>query len=510
MRSARLSLGSVSLAALAAVLLAPVAATAQTQPSEAQDSPVEPTPTPTDESEETSPTNLSAENAQVGAEEEAIVVTGSRIRRPDFDTPNPVISVGSDQIEAAGTTNLTDFLTGYPALQGSSTSGDNSGSGAGIGATGLNLLNLRNLGTDRTLVLVDGRRHIAGVPGSQAIDINTIPSDLVERVDVLTGGASAIYGADGVNGVVNFVLKRNFEGVSIRGQAGISEEGDAGQRLFSITAGENLFDDRLNIAVAYEHGEEDRLTTRDRKRLRGENAVGFYLNPDDPENFPGYAGEVDNGIPDYVPLNNVRYFDTNREGGIDVDFDGFPDFFVGRDGGLVAYDPGTFVPDFYQQGGNGTLVSDYGNDLLPRIRRDVVNLLTSFELTPSVTLFAEGKFARSKSFSLGQPTFDYYLLIPDDNAFVTPDIADLFIPGIGDAVFGTEGGPDYVLVNRDNFDLGQRGENIDRRTWRGVLGARGDITDRMNFEVSYVYGRTNVKNRYVGDILTDRFYAAID
>ncbi|MFN3389824.1 MAG: TonB-dependent receptor plug domain-containing protein, partial [Allosphingosinicella sp.] len=114
-------------------------------------------------------------------EEEAIVVTGSRIRRPDFQAPNPVVSLDSEVLQASGTTNLTDFLTGYPALIGSSTSADNSGSGAGIGFTGLNLLNLRNLGTDRTLVLVDGRRHVPGVPGSQAIDVNTIPGDLVER-----------------------------------------------------------------------------------------------------------------------------------------------------------------------------------------------------------------------------------------------------------------------------------------------------------------------------------------
>ncbi len=490
----RLSLfRSTSALALGFAAFGAIPALAQQQPQ--PDSPVEATPTPTDEETEASPTNLAADNP--AAEGETVVVTGSRIRRPDFSTPNPVISVGSDQIEQSGTTNLTDFLTGYPALQGSSTSGDNSGSGAGIGYTGLNLLNLRNLGTDRTLVLVDGRRHVAGVPGSQAIDVNTIPSDLVERVDVLTGGASAIYGADGVSGVVNFVLKRNFSGISARAQAGISQYGDAGQRLFSITAGHNMLDNRLNVALAYEHGEEDRLETRRRARLRGTELTGFYLNPDDPENQSGYTGGNDNGIPDYVPLNNVRYFDTNREGGIDIDFDGFPDYFVGAGGQLVAYDPGRFVPDFYQQGGNGTLVSDYGNDLLPQIKRDVVNLITNFQVTPAINLFAEAKFARSKSYSLGQPTFDYYLLIPDDNAYYP------------DALRAITGGGD-VLLNRDNFDLGQRGENIDRKTWRGVVGARGDINANTNFEVSYVYGRTSVRNRYIGDILTDRFYAAID
>jgi len=455
----------------------------------------------------TAQTALSATDTQVddgnqSASEGAstdIVVTGSRIRRPDFDTPNPVLSISAAQVQQSGSTNLTDFLTGYPALQGSSTSADNSGDDAGIGATGLNLLNLRNLGTERTLVLVDGRRHVAAVPGSQSVDINTIPNDLIERVEILTGGASAIYGADGVTGVVNFIMKKDFEGVSARAQAGISEHGDAGKRFISITAGKNFAGGRGNFALSYEYGEEDRLQTRDRKTLSGENRIAFYLNPNDPENQGGYTGPAANGIPDYVPLSNIRYFDTNRQGGIDLDFDGFPDYFVSG-GGLTRFDPGTFVPDFYQQGGNATLVSDYGNDLLPQIKRHVVNALTHFEVSPALTLFAEGKYANIRSFSLAQPTFDYYLFIPEDN----PYIPDALRPEI--AALGNGG----VLVNRDNFDFGQRGEDIRRQTYRFVVGARGEISDHANYELSYTWGRTDVKSTYVNDILDDRYYAAID
>ncbi|MDP5280732.1 TonB-dependent receptor [Sphingomonas sp. DG1-23] len=437
------------------------------------------------------------------AEEPApdIVVTGSRIRvTPGFDTPNPVVSIGSETLQASGTTNLTDFLTGYPALQGSSTSADNSGSGAGIGYTGLNLLNLRNLGTERTLVLVDGRRHVAGVPGSAAIDINTIPNDLVQRIEVLTGGASAIYGADGVTGVVNFILKKDFDGITARAQAGISEHGDAGQRFISVTAGKNFAGGRGNVALAYEYGIDDRLETRDRPSLRGTRSTGFFLNPDDPENQGGYTGPADNGIPDNVPLANIRYFDTNREGGIDIDQDGFPDYLVGANGAVTPFDPGSFVPNFYQQGGNATLVSDYGNDLLPKVERHVVNAVAHFDVSDAVTIFAEGKYANIRSFSLAQPTFDYYLLIPEDNPFIPAALQPLV------AAEGLGG----VLVNRDNFDFGQRGEDIRRETWRGVIGLRGELSSHLNYEASYTYGRTDVRSRYVNDILDDRFYAAID
>ena len=427
-------------------------------------------------------------------QEESIVITGSRIRRPDFQTPNPVVSVDSESLQQSGTTNLTDFLSGYPALIGSSTSADNSGSGAGIGYTGLNLLNLRNLGTDRTLVLVDGRRHVAGVAGTQAIDVNTIPADLVERIDILTGGASAIYGADGVTGVVNFILKKNFDGVTARAQAGISEFGDAGQRFATITAGHNFMGGRANVAIAYEYGADDRLTNKDRRRLRGENLTNFFLNPDDTET----GGNNNDGIPDYVPLANIRYFDTNREGGIDLDFDGFPDYFVDRAGNLVPFDPGSFVPDFYQQGGNATLVSDYGNDLLPKVERHVVNAIGHVDITKALTLFAEAKYANIESFSLGQPSFDYYLLITPENPFIPAALRE--------TVEGNGG----LLLNRDNFDLGQRGEQIKRETYRAVIGARGDIGKDLNYEISYVYGKSKIRNHYIGDILDDRFYAALD
>lgn len=422
-----------------------------------------------------------------------IVVTGSRIRRPDFDSPSPIVSLSAATLQQSGTTNLTDFLTGFPALQGSSTSADNSGSGAGIGATGQNLLDLRNLGTERTLVLVDGRRHVASQPGTQAVDINTILIDLVERVDVLTGGASAIYGADAVSGVVNFVLKKDFEGLSARAQAGISDQGDAGKRFAGVTAGKNFADGRGNIALAYEYGEDSRLQARARSRFRGSNLTGFYRNPADPEFQTGYTGGASNGIPDRIPTRDIRYNDTAREGGIDVDFDGAPDFIVNGAGQLVPFDIGTVVQPGISTGGNATRVSDYQNDLLPQVKRHVVNVLGHFDIAPALTLFAEGKYANVKAYSLGQPSFDYYLNIAPDNAYLPAALA-----GNG------------ALLTRDNFDIGQRGEDITRETFRTVVGARGELNPHASYEISYNFGQTNVTSHYINDVYDDRFLAALD
>lgn len=429
----------------------------------------------------------SSNPTSAAANDAAIVVTGSRIRRPDYETASPIVSFSSQNLQQAGTTNVTDFLTGLPALVGSSTSRDNSGDRAGIGATGLNLLNLRNLGTDRTLVLVDGRRHVSGLPGSQSVDINTIPEDLIDRIDILTGGASAIYGADGVSGVVNFIMKRNFQGITARAQANISSYGDAGQRLFSVTAGQNFADGRGNVALSYEYNETDRLQTKDRNALTGSNRVGFYRNPN---YVAGQAGSYFN-----IPQAGVRYGQTSRAGAVDVDFDGLPDF-VGTG---AVYNNGTSIPGGYTRNSDDTLVSDYGNDLLPSTRRHVANVFAHYDLSDKVQLFAEGKYANTKSYSLGQPSFDYYLFVPQDNPYIPASIRAAIDPELGG-----------VLVTRDNFDLGQRGENIKRETWRSVVGVKGDLNPSLHYELSYVFGQTDITNRFVNDVYSDRFYAALD
>jgi len=383
-----------------------------------------------------------------------IVVTGSRIRRVDYETASPTVAITSQLIQQSGTTNLTDYLTSIPALVGSSTSRDNSGDSAGIGTTGLNLLNLRNLGTERTLVLVDGRRHVASLEGSASVDINTIPEDLIERIDVLTGGASAIYGADGVTGVVNFVLKKNFEGLTGRVQSGISKYGDAGQRFATLTAGHNFSNGQGNIALSYEFSDEDRL---DSKKRIGRDFVSMSYNP----NF----NKDDSGSYYRTPQRDVRFSYTSRQSAVDVgeggEFDGIPEF-LGTGG---IYNNGkNLLKDNYSQGGDSTRLTDYFNDVRPSTTRHVVNMIGHYEISPAFEIFGEAKYANITAYSLGQPTFDARTFIAADNVFIPESIRNAIDPTLGG-----------VEITRDNFDLGQRGERIKRETFRSVIGARGEI-----------------------------------
>jgi iron complex outermembrane recepter protein len=418
--------------------------------------------------------------------QEGIVVTGTRIRTQQYDAANPVVSVDAAAIQDAGVTNLTEFLTENPALVGSYDQNAGSGTNSGIGGTGLNLLNLRNLGTNRTLVLVDGRRHVAAVPGSASIDINTIPVDLIERVDVLTGGASAIYGADAVTGVVNLIMRRDFEGLSARMQAGISEYGDNGQYFAALTAGTNLANGRGNIAVSGEYGHEQQFLRNSRSFLTSTGLCGFYFN------------QTGTG-PTRVPECDVRYFDSHPRGAVDTDLDFWPDF----SGDGLPWDEGRFVGQIYQVGGSGTAVSTYSGDLAPRVDRYVANLLFNYDITNAINFYAQGKYARVDSHSINQPTFDFYLRVRGDNPFMPASIRE---------AMESDGAPDYgvIITGRDNFDLGRRGEDIKRETYRSVVGFDVDLARNLNFDVSWVYGRSDVDAFQSNTRYNDRFYAALD
>lgn len=187
-------------------------------------------------------------------ETDTIIVTGTRIARdPNDVAPVPIQSVDNEDIRISGEFSLSDVVNDIPALLTSTTSEqsiDTDGQGGAAAALGTNVLNLRGLGAERTLTLIDGRRSVAGVEGSAAVDIGSLPSILVERVEVLTGGASAIYGADAVTGVVNFILRDDFEGFEVTSTLGANEDFNGEQGSIEAIFGRNFFDDRLNVTLA--------------------------------------------------------------------------------------------------------------------------------------------------------------------------------------------------------------------------------------------------------------------
>ncbi len=194
-----------------------------------------------------------APNASGTQAGDRIIVTGSRIARPDYTATSPIVTVDSDFLEESAAINLESNLNKLPQFTPALTQFDAQEIQANANTTiGISTVSLRSLGSNRNLVLIDGRR---GTPinGSGVIDINSIPSAAVARVEVITGGASSTYGADAVGGVVNFILKDDFEGFEFDSQASLTEEGDGFEYTLSGLVGASLDDGRGNVILGVEH-----------------------------------------------------------------------------------------------------------------------------------------------------------------------------------------------------------------------------------------------------------------
>src|SRR5690554_651058 len=203
-------------------------------------------------------------------------MTGSRVVRDGYQTPTPVTVIGIEQFEQQSSPNVIDFLTTLPAFAGNYTP-QGSAQNASSGAAGTASANLRNLGTNRTLVLVDGQRIVPSTV-SGLVDINAIPSQLIERVEVVTGGASAAYGSDAVSGVVNFILDKNFSGFKADLSTGITKYGDDARYDIAMTGGTSFADGRGHALLSAQHTIQDGIIYGDRDW----NLAGWQIisNPD--------------------------------------------------------------------------------------------------------------------------------------------------------------------------------------------------------------------------------------
>jgi len=156
--------------------------------------------------------SISAEDDESAEVAEEIVVTGSRIKRANnISSPTPMVTLGEDQIENTGSVNVYDILNELPQAGDALSRGNTNFT---VGSSGVQTVNLRGLGSGRTLTLVNGRRWVGGQPGEGYVDLNSIPTDLIQKLEVITGGASSVYGSDAIAGVVNIILKDDFEGLS--------------------------------------------------------------------------------------------------------------------------------------------------------------------------------------------------------------------------------------------------------------------------------------------------------
>ncbi len=208
-------------------------------------------------------TTSTASTGASGIQLEEVTITGSRIITNGNDAPTPVMVVTPEQLLATKPTTLYENLVDMPAFSGSRGASNGPPEGASQGQTGLSVLNLRNMGSERNLVLLDGRR-IPPATADGLVDVGAVPQMLIQRVDVVTGGASAVYGSDAITGVTNFITDRNFNGLKVNLQRGISAQNDGKSYEVGIAAGTDLFGGRGHIEASYQRRSDDGLMSDDR------------------------------------------------------------------------------------------------------------------------------------------------------------------------------------------------------------------------------------------------------
>lgn len=422
-----------------------------------------------------------AEEAQL----EEVVVTGSRIRRADYAANAPVATLGADQIELTATVNTEQLLNTMPQMvPGFDRTSNNPGNGTAT-------VDLRGLGSNRTLVLINGTR---AVPTTQAgsVDINNIPTALIERVEVLTGGASAVYGSDAVAGVVNFVLKDDFEGVSFNVMTEQTEENDAELTSIDLTIGGNIADGRGNVVINAQYTDRSDLFQGDR---------GFA-------NFAQFDDTDANGNP--ILINGG----SSGVPGTSIFAGGLSGF--SPSSGIVFGDNGEARP--FVTGGDNNDFYNYApvNYIqLPQTRFQA-NALGHFDVSDKIQVYGRMMFTQSKVpqqlaptpiFQAGAEfTLDGSPFLPAATQQVLSDALGSGVDSDGDGIDDTA----TAFVRRRLVEVGPRISDDKYTNFQLLAGVRGDIGETgWTYDVYVSEGEVSNSNTQSGNVNRDRFLQAL-
>lgn len=399
-----------------------------------------------------------------------IVVTGSRIVRQDYVANSPISTVSAEQIQARGDVNVEQILNQLPqVVPGLSANSNNPSNGSAT-------VDLRGIGPSRTLVLVNGHRFVP-YDKSNAVDLNSIPAALIERVEVVTGGASATYGSDALAGVVNFIFKRNFEGFAFNTQYGISGYGDGEQFDASMTFGANVADGRGNVTGYVGYADRD----------------GFLPNEDRPWSQVANNGGSGTGI--YGGLNNLG---TNPYTAA-----GCPTANPCRRSFRTPGVPGPFNND----GSLGPTSDRYDfapvNLLQSPSERFNIALMGHYDVLDNVEAFAEVFYTDTRNNSQLAPTPATGIEIPVSNFFVQNYPALLNYAN-------SRPNPALPLnFDRRMAEVGARVQLNNTDVYQINTGVRVDMAGDWELEAMYSYGRTELTTSIQNDVSRSRLNAAL-
>lgn len=456
------------------------------------------------DAEEITTVNTPADEEAV---QETVMVTGSRIAQTNLSSPVPVSQFNAEQIDLTGAVNTAEILRTLPAAGVSGLTSTNSN--FTVTASGINTVDLRNLGEDRTLVLVNGRRFVAGLPGSQIVDFNQIPTDFIDRIDVITGGASAVYGSDALAGVVNIILKDDYEGFSFAAQTGIADAGDLESYRATMTAGSNFDNGRGNAVASI---------------TWSKNNGSFFRNRDgqgnDDISYAAFTGDVNDVLTDVSTLQGgVPFFSSFSERGR----------FFGQGVGNGTFDETTGTYRAFNTAIDGFDRQQFRALRVPEDRITASTQL-NYELAPWANFFTEITYATTDTRAELEPFPLSYEDVYggaiqcgdlDSDPLTAPTcingapILGAFVPealrnqvraanpGIADEDLK------YAFVRRTT-EVNIRSANNTRQTARIVTGFDGQFDNGIGYEASLNWGRTTQNQESTGQVDVRAFAAALD
>lgn len=444
-------------------------------------------------------------NSGQSADGPEIVVTGSLISRRDAKSSSPISTVGESELAATGQPSLDKVIGQLPQFsgaQGAAEVGDTQGT-IGFGG-GQSYSDLRGLGPNRSLVLLDGRRLMSSSPDG-AIDLNTIPSSLVGSVEVITGGASATYGSDAVAGVTNFKLRTNLNGLELSAKKGVTDEGDGGTTSLSAAFGAKFAENRGQLLFGLEYAQRDAVVGSDRPFFAN---IRQLARP--PEGIIA-AGNYGGGAPTVAAVNAIlaRYPGTTPISGSGL-YNGA--IGVNGDGTIFTDLAGTNCVQNYRGLNRGTIglnissncrqvqvaLGQYFAVQVPLKRYNAFARL-SYDLGSDITAYAQFGYMHSEAFSRTGPGSSKPaspLLVPQNNPFITGN-ADL--RAILGSISPTPTG--NIIVTKLLSTLGNRVSSFDNSVWQAVFGLKGEIPGTsLGWNIYGSYGKSQFVNEMTGDI----------
>lgn len=421
--------------------------------------------------------------AQEAGQVEEIVVTGSRLQAAGFQAPTPVTVVSGAALTSRAPSTIAEVVNELPSFRQSATNTQNQ---RGNGNGGQNRVDLRGLGAERTLVLVDGRRHVpTNLTGT--LDINLIPTPLVDRIEVVTGGASAAYGSDAVSGVVNFILKDRMSGIQGTVQYGVSERGDNKEPTVSLAGGKNFFNDRLHIVAGADYSDN--------------KGVGTLYTRDWGRKQPGLVafGTGRGTLPAQGLLENVTY-STQSDGGL-INAGPLRGIAFGANGTPFNFVFGQVYSNLMFGGPNNSPdANPFGNWKIAAPHERYTGLIkATFDISDTSSVFAEYGYAKQSSAGLSSYHQGASLVILNTNPFIPADVrAQMLARGL-----------DRITVGRYESQLGGYKLLAKTGTNRFTAGIKGEVLDGWKWDAYIEHGQTDGNQKVRTNIFEGNYLAAI-